>query len=1759
MKKMIAILAGIAMVGSVFGVTGALRVKADETVEANQASVTVNGTTTEYATLEKAFESLQLDAARYATVTLLTDVALTRSLSTMPNERTTVDLNGKKVTGGALLFTGTDTVKDSSQEGTGSVEKNLEVNTDATLTVKGGHFYGDYPLYLYENATAIVAGGSFYAENDVLLNEGSELVLKNAQFPAVDGQYGGFDFADYTGKAKTFADFLDVSAAYYIGETKVEDASSVTADQITSVKQQYVATYEQEGQPTVYITDVGSINNAIYTASLFGPQSFSWVDDTIPATLTLYADGKGGSMTQTLEELTIDLNGNVMAEATHRVETTLHLMDSSTYQTGLLENCSFMLNEWGEVTSEVNITLNCNSYELSIYVNTYGKFVTTGGQHYGEFDLSTYSSTTSAQISLQGGVYEALWTNIQKAEDVQCTVTDISVIGDPLSRTWDLGSGEDYALGDVLADGYMLQYEDGTYEKDLAKHDIYGPFTVLAHEHSYIGHYNADSHWKECDCGMIEAGSEGEHSHSGDVFSMDETAHWYPCDICGAYMSYEGHDYEAVSGTHTNENGYDEHQATCRICGYEGMDSCITEYTDNQPATETEMGYYIYECVCGYTETEAYCDHLGGVTYTKVGTAEDATHEYVCNIEGCGETWTENCDRTLIDEQPATETEMGYYTYECACGYTETEAYCDHLGSVTYTKVGTAEDATHEYVCNIEGCDAVWTEDCSFESEPVYPTDVVDGYYVYTCDCGYTYNEVSEDLTAFGDKTLVTIGGLEMSLRGNAYYVNGENGGVGTVHSEAPATYHAHLTWEAAADGKPIITLAVNGLDLSVTSGSALILADDVGISVSGENNIAATYDETCIAIDMLGDNAIVSEEKNGTMNVTVNAAEDVEVLALKGRVLQITEAVLNVKFNAIGYAIDAQNQLFVDDSTVSVETSAAGIAASAFTLESSTLNVDMKNETSEGGAIETENLSAYRSVVNVSVASNAGMAQGVYAEEYLYAWQSEFKVEITRLTPKSEEETEEETGVIAIGFAGVELEFNHTNVNVSIKDAYYAYAMEADRSIEVIGSTLSVELIGSDMLTGLAINEGYDGGLLIENSTVDIAMSGGASGITVNAEGYTDYGLKIYNSRVNVEMSGENVIIQGIRVDYAPYEDGGAAILIDNSTVIVDTSKTIAQLQHGIYAELEEEAEDDTADAYGLYVKNSKVYTYYGAGIIARGIAVEYNIYNDYNSSKEAMYVRKSTIHSENKIAADWDEETLEDYATWENVALSINADFDESEKYRLITLDDTNVTTVAGDGVISAGFKISIKEESYQSYIEEVLYATDCKLTFISGAGHMETAGLRLNAEEDVYGEFGILLIDCETLVISGEASRMPLEEDFWYGTTAAMYLEMDTSDELLYLEGGRTVLIAPESYEMEEDGETVPYNKHSYALIVDGDDAEIVSGTLEMWAGTYCVDGDLDTKNEVYPASSMTYGDEELDDDFGSDIRFEEDMEEDTPKYVFIGGNEVYVGGLAMADGEYYVNGAYGEVGEVYREEPENWNAKLEAVFDEEGEFVKYVLTLNGLYLAAQENSLLFAQIWSLADLDIVLADGSKNIVEANELSNAYAAYRMASAIDARAWSVEEREDEEYGDTYNVYSMKKGGTITVSGEGELTLAGAENGVTHDGKLYVAMESYFENGVYTLKNLENAVEATDGSWTVKAHAHAYGEWTVTEEATKKEEGSREKICETCGDKVTETIPAKGKGCGSTITGVSFGSIGLLSVFGCLLAKKKREDDFQN
>lgn len=69
-------------------------------------------------------------------------------------------------------------------------------------------------------------------------------------------------------------------------------------------------------------------------------------------------------------------------------------------------------------------------------------------------------------------------------------------------------------------------------------------------------------------------------------------------------------------------------------------------------------------------------------------------------------------------------------------------------------------------------------------------------------------------------------------------------------------------------------------------------------------------------------------------------------------------------------------------------------------------------------------------------------------------------------------------------------------------------------------------------------------------------------------------------------------------------------------------------------------------------------------------------------------------------------------------------------------------------------------------------------------------------------------------------------------------------------------------------------------------------------------------------------------------------------------------------------------------------------------------------------------------------------------------------------------------------------------------------------------------ENGqnVYTATIAFNNQSYTDTKTeTLTATGHSYGDWVVVQEATADADGSKEKVCSVCNDKVTESIPALG------------------------------------
>ena len=117
--------------------------------------------------------------------------------------------------------------------------------------------------------------------------------------------------------------------------------------------------------------------------------------------------------------------------------------------------------------------------------------------------------------------------------------------------------------------------------------------------------------------------------------------------------------------------------------------------------------------------------------------------------------------------------------------------------------------------------------------------------------------------------------------------------------------------------------------------------------------------------------------------------------------------------------------------------------------------------------------------------------------------------------------------------------------------------------------------------------------------------------------------------------------------------------------------------------------------------------------------------------------------------------------------------------------------------------------------------------------------------------------------------------------------------------------------------------------------------------------------------------------------------------------------------------------------------------------------------------------------------------------------------------------------------IASVSSDGTVTARKCGSATItAQAENGSSASAaftvehvlkKIPAVEETCTETGLTEGEKCANCGKITIAQETIPAKGHAYGSWKVTKKATCTANGSKEKVCANCGNKVTETIKATG------------------------------------
>lgn len=193
------------------------------TTSANVASVTVNGTTTYYSEIEKAFEYVN---GKTATITILNDITLSEPLLAISdsNSNVTIDLNGKTITGdftgnlqrGVIDITGgTATIQNGTlcQKGDSHVYTMLVRDSNVTVsniecmkeTGTGVSFKVD------KNSAVTINSGNFYAGTALNvdgINGKSTVTINNGTFDggiALQVRYGEVIIKDGTFKCTNTA------------------------------------------------------------------------------------------------------------------------------------------------------------------------------------------------------------------------------------------------------------------------------------------------------------------------------------------------------------------------------------------------------------------------------------------------------------------------------------------------------------------------------------------------------------------------------------------------------------------------------------------------------------------------------------------------------------------------------------------------------------------------------------------------------------------------------------------------------------------------------------------------------------------------------------------------------------------------------------------------------------------------------------------------------------------------------------------------------------------------------------------------------------------------------------------------------------------------------------------------------------------------------------------------------------------------------------------------------------------------------------------------------------------------------------------------------------------------------------------------------------------------------------------------------------------------------------------------------------------
>ena len=311
--------------------------------------------------------------------------------------------------------------------------------------------------------------------------------------------------------------------------------------------------------------------------------------------------------------------------------------------------------------------------------------------------------------------------------------------------------------------------------------------------------------------------NEHEHTYTATVVAATCTEGGYTLHTCECGDSYQ--DNETAARGHF----FATSTSICSRCGASQHEHSYTS-TVIEP-TCTEVGYTIYECSCGYS-------YQGDVTSAK-------GHLFATSTSICSRCGAEQHEHSYTSTVVVpTCTENGYTLYTCECGDSYEDALTEALGhSLSSTSA----------VCS--RCGEAHLH--SYTSTVVAPTCTEEGYTLYECICGYSYQA---DVT---------------SARGH-YYPTASS----TVCTRCGATRVVESTASVyALDTTSTTSTTVIEYNY-IYSGSTLV---ELGISAVVDNGMPTT-DTLTFTYDSVGHPVTVSSD-DGTYYYVTNLQGDVTAI----------------------------------------------------------------------------------------------------------------------------------------------------------------------------------------------------------------------------------------------------------------------------------------------------------------------------------------------------------------------------------------------------------------------------------------------------------------------------------------------------------------------------------------------------------------------------------------------------------------------------------------------------------------------------------------------------------------------------------------------------------------------------------------------------------------------------------------------------------------------------------------------------------------